>query len=91
MKTVPLMEMTLRDHFACAAMQAMIGSHRIVNTAGRKLPNPSKEEMDDKDDIIAPHWDLIFDGTGGDAGGNIAENAYIIADTMLRWRVQSAS
>lgn len=90
MKTVPLTEMTLRDHFACAAMQAMIGSTQTVSLAKERFVSPEKDKAEDAEDIVCPRWDMIFDGTGGDAGGNIAENAYIIADTMLRWRVQSA-
>lgn len=76
--------MSLRDHFAGQAMQAMVGSFRSV------MRGKEDAQSDAEPDIMTTDRDMILDVngvTGGyDGAYEIASDAYIIADAMLAAR-----
>jgi hypothetical protein len=76
--------MSLRDWFAGQAMAAMVGSYR------RTMRGNEDAQFDHDADVTHPLRDMILDRnreTGEyDGAAEIAEDAYIIADAMLKER-----
>lgn len=74
----PAREMTLRDHFATAAMQAMVSSYRKCD----------RGDMDGSGmDLYTPERNLLLDYNKQsdvyEGAKEISDDAFIIADAML--------
>ena len=78
--------LSLRDHFAGLAMQAMVSSYRTCDRG---------DEDGSGMDLYTPGRDLLIDPngqTGENEGANeVAADAYAIADAMLAAREAGAS